>query len=157
MKTRIYTLVVALLLIAAGANAQSKTATTLSVTVDNADGITAGDDARVEVTLKDANENGVSGIVTIGVKPEGCDARTYYVAVKDGTGKYFVNNLAEGSYTITAKYDGDDVYAASETSTACNLYMAQITTGLDIRLDKTSINVGEKATVSITLNKTGHT
>ena len=157
MKTRIYTLLAALLLIAVSANAQSKTATTLSVTVGNANGITAGDDARVDVTLKDAKENGVSGIVTIGVKGDNDYEYKYYnVAVVNGEGSYVVNNLAEGSYTVQASFAGDDNYTASSTE-EISFFVPKITTGLDISLDKTSINVGETATVSITLNKTGYT
>ena len=157
MKTRIVTLLAALLLTAASTTAQTKTATTISVAVDNANGITAGEDARVEVSLTDANNNGVTGIATISVTQEGESAKPYNVAVVEGTGTYYVSNLASASYTITASYAGDDVYAASETAEAYSLYVPKITTGVDISLDKSSINVGETATVSIQLNKTGYT
>ena len=149
MKTRIVTLLAALLLTAASTYAQTKIATTISVAVANADGIKAGDDARVTVTMTPA----LDGITTISVKPEGGDAKPYNVAVVNGTGTYYVNNLAEGSYAITAKYEGDDVYAASETTTACNLYVPMITTSLAISIDKSSISVGETATVSIQLDQ----
>lgn len=159
MKTRIYTLLAALLLTAASTYAQTKIATTLSVTVGNANGITTGEDARVEVSLTDANNNGVTGIVTIVVTDSNDKTIQYKVAVVKGTGTYYVNNLASASYTITASYAGDDVYAASQTATAYNLYVPKITTGLDISFvnNKSTINVGETASVSITLNETGHT
>ena len=160
MKIRIYTLVVALMMISVSANAQNKIATTLSVTVKNANYMVDGDDARVEVTLKDVNENGVSGIVSIGVKGDNdydYDYKYNNVAVVGGTGTYIVSNLASDSYTIQASFAGDDNYAASTTAEAYSFYVAKITTGLDISLDKETINVGEKATVSITLNRTGFT
>ena len=119
MKTRIYTLLAALLLTAASTTAQTKIATTISVAVNN--GIVAGDDARVTVSLTDADHNGVTGIATISVKAEGGDAKYYDVAVVEGTGTYYVSNLASASYTITASYAGDDVYAASETAEAYSL------------------------------------
>ena len=149
MKTRIVTLLAALLLTAASTYAQTKIATTISVAVANADGIKAGEDARVTVTMTPA----LDGIATISVKPEGGDAKPYNVAVVNGTGTYYVNNLAEGSYTITAKYEGDDVYAASQTAAPCNLYVPMITTSLAISIDKSSISVGETATVSIQLDQ----
>ena len=127
MKTRIYTLLAALLLTAASTYAQTKIATTISVAVDD---IIAGDDARVEVSLTDANNNGVTGIATIIVTQEGVSAKPYNVAVVEGTGTYYVSNLASASYTITASYAGDDVYAASETAEAYSLYVPKITTGL---------------------------
>ena len=154
MNTRIYILVAALLLIAAGANAQSKVATTISVKVYNASYMKSGDDADVVVTMTPEDFN---GIATISATQEGGLAKTYDVAVVNGEGCYAVNNLAEGAYSITASFAGDDVYAASETATAYNLYVPKITTGLDISLDHESINVGEKATVGITLNNTGCT
>ena len=150
MKTRIYTLLAALLLTAASTYAQTKIATTISVAVDD---IIAGDDARVEVSLTDANNNGVTGIATIIVTQEGVSAKPYNVAVVDGEGTFYVTNLGSASYDITASYDGDDIYAASQTAAAINLDVPQIATSLDISLDKTEIYVGETATVSITLNQ----
>jgi hypothetical protein len=157
MKTRIYTLLAALLLTAASTYAQTKIATTISVAVDNANGITAGEDARVTVSLTDANNNGVTGIATISVKAEGGDAKYYDVAVVEGKGTFNVTNLGSASYAITASFAGDDVYAASETAEAYSLYVPKITTGLNISIDKTEMHVSETATVSIQLNKTGYT
>ena len=131
MKTRIVTLLAALLLTAASTYAQTKIATTINVAVANANGITAGEDARVTVSMTPV----LDGIATISVKPEGGDAKPYNVAVVNGTGTYYVNNLAEGSYAITASYDGDDVYAASQTAAPCNLYVPMITTSLAISID----------------------
>ena len=153
MKTRIVTLLAALLLTAASTYAQTKIATTINVAVANANGITAGEDARVEVSLTDANNNGVTGIVTISVKEGGNMPKYYNVAVVEGTGTYYVKNLGCASYAITASYDGDDVYAASQTAAPCNLYVPMITTSLAISIDKSSISVGETATVSITLDQ----
>ena len=131
----------------------TKWATTISMKVENAEYMVAGKDANVVVTMTPDDFN---GIATISVTPDGGMTKTYNVAVVDGVGRYVVNNLANKTYNITASFDGDDNYTAS-TSDEISLYVPKITTGLDISLDRETINVGEKATVSITLNQTGHT
>ena len=124
--------------------------TTINVEVGNANYMVAGHDANVVVTMTPDDFN---GIATINVMP---DNKTYNVAVVNGEGRYVVQNMASDSYTVLASFAGDDNYAAS-TSDEINLYVPNITTGLDISLDHETINVGEKATVSITLNQTGYT
>ena len=127
--------------------------TTINVEVGNANYMVVGHDANVVVTMTPADFN---GIATINVTPDGGSPKPYNVAVVNGEGRYVVNNMASDSYTVQASFAGDDKYTAS-TSEEINLYVPNITTGLDISLDKETINVGEKATVSITLNRTGFT
>jgi hypothetical protein len=150
MKTRIYTLVVALLMIAAGATAQSKTATTISVAVANADNMVDGDDANVVITMTPDDFN---GIATISVTPEGGDSKPYNVAVVNGVGSYVVQNLASAAYEITASYAGDEQYEAS-TSDAKTLTVNKIPTALSLALKDTEINVGECTAFGIRLLNT---
>ena len=127
--------------------------TTINVEVGNANYMVAGHDAYVVVTMTPDDFN---GIATISVTQNGGSPKPYNVAVVNGEGRYVVQNMASNSYTVQASFAGDDKYAES-TSEDISLYVPMITTSLDISLDKTSINVGEKATVSITLNQTGFT
>ena len=150
MKTRIYTLVVALLMIAAGATAQSKTATTISVAVANADNMVDGDDANVVITMTPDDFN---GIATISVTPEGGDPKPYNVAVVNGEGRYVVQNLVSAAYEITASYAGDEQYEAS-TSDAKTLTVNKIPTALSLALKDTEINVGECTAFGIRLLNT---
>jgi hypothetical protein len=126
--------------------------TTINVEVGNANYMVAGHDAYVVVTMTPDDFNGIAKITL----NDGGEPKEYNVAVVNGEGRYVVQNLTSKAYSITASFAGDDKYAAS-TSDEINLYVPNITTGLDISLDKETINVGEKATVSITLNRTGFT
>ena len=136
--------------------------TTVSVEVANANGITAGDDAQVIVTANPVTVEGennvpdVSGIATISVTEEGSDIHRYYnVAIVDGTGSYYVTNMANASYTISAAFNANDQWSASQAAAPVELNVSKIATSLDISFvdNKSSIYVGETATVSITLDK----
>jgi hypothetical protein len=132
--------------------------TTVSVEVANANGITAGYDANVTVTVDpvtaegDTDVDDVSGIATISVTK---DSKTtdYNVAVVDGTGKFNVTNMENESFTINAAFAANDQWSASQTTAPVELYVPMVATSLGISLDKSSIYVGETATVSITLDK----
>lgn len=130
--------------------------TTVSVEVANANGITAGDDARVMVNVEPEGETDdhVSGIATISVTEEGSDIHRYYnVAIVDGEGSYYVTNMENASFTINAAFAANDQWSASTTAAPVEFDVPKITTSLGISLDKSSIYVGETATVSITLNQ----
>ena len=126
MKTRIYTLLAALLLTAASVQAQ-KTVTTIRV--EPLSSLTVGDDAYVTVTL-DAD---INAIATLTVTDGASYNETFNVALVGGNGFFVVPNLAEGTYSITASFAGNDQYAStSETKT---VQVNKITTALALSPD----------------------
>ena len=146
MKTRIYTLVAALMLMVGSANAEDKTATTIAV--DFFSPIIACNDANVTVNMSPK----INAIATLNVEtPTG--TKDYYVPIVDGVGCYVVNNLADGTYEITASYAGDEQYEAS-TSDAKTLTVNKIPTALSLALKDTEINVGECTAFGIGLLNT---
>ena len=146
MKTRIYTLVAALMLMVGSANAEDKTATTIAV--DFFSPIIACNDANVTVNMSPK----INAIATLNVEtPTG--TKDYYVPIVDGVGCYVVNNLADGTYEITASYAGNEQYEAS-TSDAKTLTVNKIPTALSLALKDTEINVGECTAFGIGLLNT---
>ena len=127
MKTRIYTLLAALLLTAASVQAQ-KTVTTIRV--EPLSSLTVGDDAYVTVTL-DAD---INAIATLTVTDGASYNETFNVGLVEGSGIYTVPNLAEGTYSMTASFAGNEQYAAitSETKT---IQVNKITTALALSPD----------------------
>ena len=122
----------------------------------------AGDDAHVKVTLvpvKGENETTVlpamNGIVTISVDNGTNNPKFYTVAIVNGVGHYYVANLAQDAYAITASYDGDANHAASTTENATTLEVCMILTETTSSLDKTEINVGETVNVTVHVNEVG--
>ena len=145
MKTRIYTLLAALLLTVASVQAQ--TATTISV--DAYSPIYAGNDANVWVTL-DADINAIATLTV--TNSDNSYNETFNVGLVGGNGFFVVPNLAEGTYSVTASFAGNDQYAAS-TSAAKELMVNKVPTTLTLSLDKTSIYVGNAPIITATLNK----
>ena len=139
MKTRIYTLLAALLLTVASVQAQ--TATTISVDVASST-IPVGDDAYVEVTL-DAEDAEINAIATLTVtNSDNSYNETFHVALEDGYGSYYVPNLPVGTYSITASFAGNGQYAAS-TSETKTIQVNNITTALTLSLKDEAIYVGD--------------
>jgi len=147
MKTRIYTLLAALLLTFAGVQAQDKTATTISVDVVSS--IVVGDDAQVVVKLN-ADINAIATLTV--TNSDNSYNETFNVGLVGGNGFFVVPNLAEGTYSVTASFAGNDQYAAS-TSAAKELMVNKVPTTLTLSLDKTSIYVGNAPIITATLNQ----
>lgn len=147
----------------------TKRATSLAVeivdpvtTVESHPVLIAGDDAHVKVTLvpvKGENETTVlpeiNGIVTISVDNGTNNPKFYTVAIVNGVGHFYVTNLAQDAYAITASYDGDANHAASTTENATTLEVCMILTETTSSLDKTEINVGETVNVTVHVNEVG--
>ena len=131
-------------------------------TVDGHPVIIAGDDAHVKVTLvpvKGENETtvlpAINGIVTISVDNGTNNPKSYTVAIVNGVGHYYVTNLAQDAYAITASFAGDANHAASTTENATTLEVCMILTETTCSLDKTEINVGEAVNVTVHVNEVG--
>ena len=138
-------------------------------TVDGHPLIISGDDAHVKVTLSPVAGEGetdlpaINGIATISVKPEGGDAKSYTVAIVNGVGHYYVTNLGQAAYDITATFDGDANHAVSTTENATTLEACKILTETTSSYDKTPvneggeliINVGESVTVTVNVKEIG--
>ena len=135
MKTRIYTLLAALLLTVASVQAQ--TATTISV--DVASTIPVGDDANVSVTLG-ADINAIATLTV--TNSDNSYNKSFYVALEGGEGRYYVPNLAAGTYSITASFAGNEQYAAS-TSEPKTVQVNNIITALALSLKDEAIYVGD--------------
>ncbi len=140
MKTRIYSLLVVLLLTVISANAQDKTNISIDITFESP--IVVGDDAMITVNLNPS--------ITANVKLS-VGTNTYDVAVVNGTGIYIIPNMEEGTYDVQASFTGNDQYLESE-SIVKQLHVNKVPTDISISIDKTSIYVGETATVSIVLD-----
>ena len=131
-------------------------------TIDGHPLLISGDDAHVKVTLvpvAGANETTelpqINGYVTISVDDGINLPKPYYVAIVDGEGHYYVTNLGQSVYDITASFDGDDNYTASATEDATTLEVCKILTEITCSLNKTSINVGEALDVTVKINEVG--
>jgi len=131
-------------------------------TVDGHPVIVAPDDAHVKVTLvpvKGENETtelpAMNGIVTISVDNGTNNPKSYNVAIVNGVGHFYVTNLAQDAYAITASFAGDANHAASTTENATTLEVCMILTETTSSLDKTEINVGEAVKVTVEINEVG--
>ena len=118
-------------------------------TIDGHPLIIAGDDAHVKVTLVPVAGEGetnlpkINGIVTIFV-----GSKDYTVAIVNGEGHYYVNNLTQGSYDITAEFNGDANHAVS-TSAATMLEVCKILTETTSSVDKTPVDGGDMPMMNV--------
>ena len=117
------------------------------MTIDFNSPIIDGDDVYVEVTMK----SDINGVVLLFVGAPS-DTKSYEVAIVGGIGKIYVTNLANATYDIYAKFEGNDKYE-SNTSEHKTLLVNKIITSLSITIDNDSINVGDNATIGIILNQ----
>ena len=122
-----------------------------SISVSAAD-INVGDTAIVNITTSTA-----SGKVTVTV-----NKKDYNVTVTNYIGQLTIPGLAEGSYNVTAKYLGDDIYNYSSNTTAFSVLRVQIpidneTITIPDSADTTnySINLPKDATGTLTVNVDG--
>ena len=119
------------------ASVQAQTATTISV--DVASSLIVGDDARVEVTL-DAKTNAIATLTV--TNSDNSYNKSFYVALEDGCGSYYVPNLPAGTFSITASFAGNGQYAAS-TSETKTVQVTNIITALALSLKDEAIYVGD--------------
>ena len=155
-------IILAAMTVMGGQAARAKISTTITVefeknyvSSDNVPYITVGEAAYVKITMM-PNDINTNAKLYVG-------DRFYNVAIVDGIGRCAVPNLASSevtasnptgskTYDIRASFDGNDQYAASNSSVK-QLQVRKVPTTLSVSLDKTSIDVGETATVSVVLDQ----
>ena len=97
----------------------------------------------IVATVSDGQGNPVnSGSVTFNL-----DSKTYNVAVKNGKATLKAELYSKGTYTISAHYNGNNVYSNSSTSKVINTNVENTTLTLDI----SDIEYGNELTVKNTL------
>lgn len=118
------------------ASVQAQTATTISVETPSP--IIAGWDAYVTVTL-DAD---INAIATLTVTDGASYNKTFNVGLVGGNGFFVVPNPAEGTYSITASFAGNEQYSGS-TSEVQTVEINKVTTALMLSLKDEAIYVGD--------------
>ena len=102
----------------------------------NVNNIKVGQDATIRLTLPNVN----SGVVSVIV-----NGKTYNVNIVNTKGTLTVSNLANGTYTVIAKFDGNDMYAASEANTTFSVSKIASTTTVSV----SDINATQDAVINI--------
>ena len=102
----------------------------------NVNNIKVGQDATIRLTLPNVN----SGVVSVIV-----NGKTYNVNIVNTKGTLTVSNLANGTYTVIAKFEGNDMYAASEANTTFTVSKIASTTTVSV----SDINATQDAVINI--------
>ena len=102
----------------------------------NVNNIKVGQDATIRLTLPNVN----SGVVSVIV-----NGKTYNVNIVNTKGTLTVSNLANGTYTVIAKFEGNDMYAASEANTTFSVSKIASTTTVSV----SDINATQDAVINI--------
>nr|WP_292740667.1 Ig-like domain repeat protein [Methanobrevibacter sp.] len=104
----------------------------------NVSDINVGDKQTITVNVTD----GATGFVVISV-----DGKDYYVPIEQGKAILELENLTNKTYSVHAKYLGDDYYDVSENDTEFNVNKVNSTVSVKVE----NITVGDKAVITITV------
>jgi hypothetical protein len=107
----------------------------LTISVTN---ITTASDETIKVNVT----TGTTGSVVITV-----DGKDYYVDLDNGVATLVLSNLANKTYTVHAKYLGDDNYTTCEGDASFNV--AKVNSTVSVKVE--NITVGDVAVVNITI------
>ena len=107
----------------------------LTISVTN---ITTASDETIKVNVT----TGATGSVVITV-----DGKDYYVDLDNGVATLVLSNLANKTYTVHAKYLGDDNYTTCEGDASFNVAKVNSTVSVNVE----NITVGDVAVVNITV------
>ena len=118
----------------------TKLASTIDIAVDN---IKVGEDAVISVALPDD----ATGEVTIIV-----NGKNYTVMTKYGMASVTISDLANGTYSVDAFYNGDDIYAPIKNSTA---FTVSKVSDYNMTVDIADIIKGENATITVSVPEDG--
>ena len=118
----------------------TKLASTIDIAVDN---IKAGENAVISVALPED----ATGEVIISV-----NGKNYTVMTKYGMASVTISDLANGTYSVDAFYNGDDIYAPIKNSTA---FTVSKVSDYNMTVDIADIVKGENATVTVSVPEDG--
>ena len=118
----------------------TKLASTIDIAVDN---IEVGEDAVIGVALPED----ATGEVIINV-----NGKNYTVMTKYGMASVTISDLANGTYSVDAFYNGDDIYAPIKNSTA---FTVSKVSDYNMTVDIADIIKGENATITVSVPEDG--
>ena len=118
----------------------TKLASTIDIAVDN---IKVGEDAVISVALPED----ATGEVIISV-----NGKNYTVMTKYGMANVTISDLANGTYSVDAFYNGDDIYAPIKNSTA---FTVSKVSDYNMTVDIADIVKGENATITVSVPEDG--
>ena len=118
----------------------TKLASTIDIAVDN---IKVGEDAVIGVALPED----ATGEVIISV-----NSKNYTVMTKYGMASVTISDLANGTYSVDAFYNGDDIYAPIKNSTA---FTVSKVSDYNMTVDIADIIKGENATITVSVPEDG--
>ena len=118
----------------------TKLASTIDIAVDN---IEVGEDAVIGVALPED----ATGEVIINV-----NGKNYTVMTKYGMASVTISDLANGTYSVDAFYNGDDIYAPIKNSTA---FTVSKVSDYNMTVDIADIVKGENATITVSVPEDG--
>ena len=118
----------------------TKLASTIDIAVDN---IKVGEDAVISVALPED----ATGEVIINV-----NGKNYTVMTKYGMANVTISDLANGTYSVDAFYNGDDIYAPIKNSTA---FTVSKVSDYNMTVDIADIVKGENATITVSVPEDG--
>ena len=118
----------------------SKLASSVLVNVKD---IVVGEDAVISIALPED----ATGNVTVNV-----NGKNYTAVVKYGVASVTVSNLANGTYSVSVFYNGDDTYMPMENSTK---FTVSKVSDYNMTVDIADIIKGENATITVTVPKDG--
>ena len=118
----------------------AKLASTIDIAVDN---IKVGENAVISVALPED----ATGEVIISV-----NGKNYTVMTKYGMASVTISDLANGTYSVDAFYNGDDIYAPIKNSTA---FTVSKVSDYNMTVDIADIIKGENATITVSVPEDG--
>ena len=118
----------------------AKLASTIDIAVDN---IKVGENAVIGVALPED----ATGEVIISV-----NGKNYTVMTKYGMASVTISDLANGTYSVDAFYNGDDIYAPIKNSTA---FTVSKVSDYNMTVDIADIVKGENATITVSVPEDG--
>ena len=118
----------------------TKLASTIDIAVDN---IKVGENAVISVALPED----ATGEVIISV-----NGKNYTVMTKYGMANVTISDLANGTYSVDAFYNGDDIYAPIKNSTA---FTVSKVSDYNMTVDIADIVKGENATITVSVPEDG--
>ena len=104
--------------------------------------ITEGEDAIVDITVKDGS-TGVDGGAVVDVK-----GAAYFVNLTEGEGKVIIADLPAGNYDITAIYLGNDNYEEAVNDT--EKVIVTPSKDIEVEVSANSPDEGENVTITVT-------